>query len=71
MELRSPKQLLIMLIYGLILVSFVGLIYFIFFYHAPTCTDGVQNGNEEEIDCRGAYRVYPGLDFQKVPPGPA
>lgn len=53
MELRSPKQLLIVLIYGLILVSFVGLIYFIFFYHAPTCTDGVQNGKEEGIDCGG------------------
>ena len=25
-----------------------------FFYHAPTCTDGVQNQNEEGVDCGGS-----------------
>src|SRR3989344_4925029 len=27
---------------------------FYFFYHAPTCSDRVQNGNEQGVDCGGS-----------------
>lgn len=38
----------------LALVLFVGVPAFLYFYHAPTCTDGTLNGDEVGIDCGGS-----------------
>lgn len=37
---------------GLILLLGVGS-WFVFFYHSPTCSDGIRNQNETGIDCGG------------------
>src|SRR5882724_10820804 len=34
----------------------VAFIFFKFFYSAPTCSDGVKNGDESGIDCGGSCR---------------
>ena len=38
----------------LVLAAVVGLLFFHFFYRAPSCSDGVQNGDETGVDCGGA-----------------
>ncbi|MES2315108.1 MAG: hypothetical protein V4524_04210 [Patescibacteria group bacterium] len=38
----------------LLLVGFVGVPAFLFFYKAPTCSDGMKNGNELGVDCGGS-----------------
>ena len=44
----------------------VGFIAYRVLYEAPTCSDGVQNGDEEGVDCGGACdRV---CSFQAVDP---
>jgi hypothetical protein len=53
MEIRTRKQVTVGAIFSLILVIFLALLYFFFFYQAPVCTDGIQNGREEGIDCGG------------------
>ena len=53
MEPRTQKKLIIGAIYGLILFVFLGSLFYFFFYQAPTCTDGVQNGKETGVDCGG------------------
>ncbi|MCW1888507.1 MAG: hypothetical protein KIH67_003040 [Candidatus Moranbacteria bacterium] len=53
MELRTRKQVTVAAVYSLILAIFAGLLYFFFFYQAPVCTDGIQNGREEGVDCGG------------------
>lgn len=37
-----------------ILAAALGLPSFFFFYKAPSCFDGIQNGNEQGIDCGGS-----------------
>lgn len=53
MDTRQKKKILITLSYLLLFSLFVGLLYFLFFYHAPVCTDGIQNGKETGVDCGG------------------
>ncbi len=53
MEPRTQKKLIIGAVYSLILIVFLGALYFLFFYHAPVCTDGIQNGKETGVDCGG------------------
>jgi hypothetical protein len=53
MEAHAQKKLVIGAVYGLILLVFLGAIFYFFFYTAPTCTDGVQNGKEAGVDCGG------------------
>ena len=53
MESHQKKKLIISFVYFLLIALFVGALYFLFFYTAPTCTDGVQNGKELGIDCGG------------------
>ncbi len=47
-------------IYGgtalVILGLFFSFFYFQYFYKAPTCTDGVQNGDETGVDCGGSCK---------------
>ncbi len=46
------------LIYGgiaaLVVCAAIFLLAFFFFYKAPTCFDGVRNGNEQGVDCGGS-----------------
>jgi len=37
-----------------ILAAAIGVPAFLFFYKAPTCSDGIQNGDEQGIDCGGS-----------------
>ncbi len=53
MEPRTQKKLIIGAVYSLIFLVFLGALFYFFFYQAPTCTDGVQNGKEGGIDCGG------------------
>lgn len=53
METHAKKKLIIGAVYSLIFLVFLGALYFLFFYTAPVCTDGVQNGKEEGVDCGG------------------
>jgi hypothetical protein len=53
MDARTLKKSLITAIFLSIGALFIALLYFIFFYQTPTCTDGVQNGKETGVDCGG------------------
>ena len=53
MEPRTQKKLIIGAVYSLIFLVFLGVLFYFFFYQAPTCTDGVQNGKEGGVDCGG------------------
>lgn len=41
------------LIVGIIIVGAIIVPGFLYFYHAPTCSDGVRNSNEQGVDCGG------------------
>lgn len=45
-----------MLIIVVIAIGAIGLPAFFIFYKAPTCSDGVQNGDETGVDCGGSCR---------------
>lgn len=53
MEKRNKKRIVIISIYLLIAASIAGGIYFSK-KPEPTCFDGLQNGNEEGVDCGGS-----------------
>lgn len=52
MEQRNIKQLIIAVLYGILGIAIVWGGYFLFRTGA-TCTDGIQNQNEQGIDCGG------------------
>src|SRR3989344_2930318 len=60
---RKTLYLSLFLLAGLILV---GVPLFLYFYDAPTCTDGKQNADEEGVDCGGSCPTI--CTFQAVPP---
>ncbi len=41
----------------LVVVLFISYIFLHSFYHAPSCTDGIQNGDELGVDCGGSCQV--------------
>lgn len=41
-------------VFGAIAFAFLCWAYFSFFYHAPTCFDGIKNNSEVGVDCGGA-----------------
>lgn len=43
-----------LLVIAVLLVGAVGVPAFVYFYDAPTCFDGMMNGNERGIDCGGS-----------------
>ncbi|MBU1102453.1 hypothetical protein KJ853_02240 [Patescibacteria group bacterium] len=53
MGYRVRKQLMIVLIVIIILALIGAGVYLAFFRQAPTCFDGIQNHNEEGVDCGG------------------
>jgi len=53
---RSTKRFTIMGIYGVIIITFIGLIISLII-SKPTCFDGKQNQKEENIDCGGPCKA--------------
>ncbi len=52
--------------FALLLIVVVGIPGFFYFYTPPTCTDGIQNGTEEAVDCGGNCPVI--CSFKAVDP---
>lgn len=52
MEQRNVKQLIVVVLYGVIGIGLLWGGYFLF-RTEPTCTDGLKNQNEQGIDCGG------------------
>lgn len=48
------RKFLYLFVIAIILVGVVIIPAFLLFYKAPTCSDGLKNGNEEGIDCGGS-----------------
>ncbi len=57
MTWASQKQLRYLLGFVALIILFVGVPAFFYFYDPPTCTDGIQNGAEEGIDCGGGCPI--------------
>lgn len=57
MTWASRKQFRYLLGFAALLLLFVGMPLFFHFYNPPSCSDGVQNGLEEGIDCGGGCPV--------------
>lgn len=64
---RRAKQASIIFFYGLFLVLLITGLFYIFFYQAPTCTDGKQNQDETGIDCGGKCSQYCVADLASQP----
>jgi hypothetical protein len=47
------RQIIILLNVGAVIVAIIAWFSFLALYHAPTCTDGVQNQGETGVDCGG------------------
>ncbi len=61
------KRKLLVIITLIFLISFIILISYInFFYKPPTCFDGIQNGNEEGVDCGGTCEEICRLKAERV-----
>lgn len=54
MSWAARRRFFILLIVGAIIVAVLALLSIATFYQTPSCTDGVQNQNEEGIDCGGS-----------------
>ncbi len=53
MSWSSQRRTSYLLVFLAIIIALGALVTYLFFYEAPTCTDGIQNGTEEGIDCGG------------------
>ncbi|MCA9365343.1 VWA domain-containing protein [Candidatus Kaiserbacteria bacterium] len=53
-------------IYLTIIFSLIMVVYYLYFYKAPTCFDGIRNNQEEGIDCGGG--CLPICSFKVIPP---
>ncbi|MFZ3043715.1 MAG: hypothetical protein WA058_01245 [Minisyncoccia bacterium] len=53
MSWAARRRFIILLIIGAVVVAIIAIISFATFSKAPTCTDGIQNQNEDGIDCGG------------------
>ena len=54
MSWAARRRFIILLIVGAVFVAFLTIVGIATFYQAPSCTDGVQNQEEEGIDCGGS-----------------
>jgi len=71
MGYRLRKQIIIGIIFILILVLIGTGVYFAWFKQVPTCTDGIKNQGEENVDCGGLclsceYRTIKDIEVQLV-----
>lgn len=57
----ARRRFIILTIIGAVIIAFLAIISTTIFYKTPSCSDGVQNQNEEGIDCGGpcAYLCTP------------
>ncbi|HVM58852.1 MAG TPA: hypothetical protein VMT80_00780 [Candidatus Paceibacterota bacterium] len=54
MPWAARRRLFILTIVGAVFLAFAAIVYIAFFYQVPSCTDGVQNQDEEGVDCGGS-----------------
>lgn len=54
MSWAARRRLIILSILGAVILAIVAIIFTTVFYKAPSCVDGVQNQNEEGVDCGGS-----------------
>lgn len=66
MSFASQRRSTYLFGFIVLLIACVGVPAFLYFYNPPTCTDGVQNGTEEGIDCGGTCPVV--CSFKAVDP---
>lgn len=57
MSWASTRKTTYILVLLIILIGIAAFVYFQFFYQKPTCTDNIQNQNEQGIDCGGVCPV--------------
>lgn len=57
MSWTSRRQALYLFAFAGLLALFVGVPVFFYLYNPPSCTDGVQNGTEEGVDCGGGCPI--------------
>lgn len=55
-------------IFIVLIVIVIGVPSFFVFYKAPTCSDGLKNGNEGGVDCGGACEKLCSSSFLPIPP---
>ncbi len=60
------RQLLYLALPLFLTLSLFGLVFFKYLYVAPSCTDGVKNGDETGLDCGGSCQLLCTADF--LPP---
>ncbi len=53
MSWAGERRLFILIILGVFVAAVVGTVSIATLYHAPSCTDGVQNEGEQGVDCGG------------------
>jgi len=66
MSWASRRQSLYFLGFIVVLLLLIGVPAFFILYHPPTCSDGIQNGKEEGVDCGGTCSLV--CSFQAAPP---
>lgn len=54
MSWAARRRFIILLILGAVVASFLAVVLIAALYKAPSCSDGVQDGNEQGIDCGGS-----------------
>jgi len=54
MAYRTRKQIIIATIFFLLVFILAGGIYYFFLKPVPSCSDGIKNQDEEEVDCGGS-----------------
>ena len=66
MDKTKLKKIIILAIYAAIILLILWGVYARFFRHVPTCFDGVQNQNEEGVDCGGVCQKACDVAAQKL-----
>lgn len=64
MSWASRRRTTYITIFALIVLGVLVALFFYIFYDAPSCADGVQNGDEEGVDCGGACERICGFQSQ-------
>jgi Mg-chelatase subunit ChlD len=73
MTWAAKRQISYFLVFMVIFVVLVGIPLFSLWYHKPTCTDNIQNGGEQGVDCGGSctrlcptFVIRPVVEWQQA-----
>ncbi len=66
MSWSSKRKTIYFLFFATAFLLVASFAYYFFFYKAPTCFDGIQNQNEQDVDCGGVCTKV--CDFQAINP---